>query len=1066
MKQIYKSIKTKIAAVSALMLLVAATGYAQVKITGTVRDERNAPVSGASVAVPNSSLGTVTSPQGRYTITVPAGATHLAFSLLGYSADTVAINNRTVIDVRMQESAQKIEDLVVIGYGTTRKSDLTGAVSSVKLNDTEVASTTSFDRLIQGRVAGVQVTSSNSAPGGAVEIKVRGTGSWNTSSEPLYVVDGIVMNASNQDNRSVFSIGGDTGGNSDQVAQNTLAAINPSDIVSMEVLKDASATAIYGSQGANGVVLITTRQGTSKKPTITLNYSLQRSQIARKIPLLDTYGFAAWRKEIGGANSIDPDTCGVDWQDYVMQTAWSNVIRMGISGKTDKTNYMLSGSFNDQNGIIQNTGLKVGSLRINLEKTANKIVTFGTKTQFSYQVNNMTLGSDSEGTTARSIIRQMLGTPPYMTAAQDVSNFGGDPDEDISGPAVWLKEYEDVSHTWRVMPSVYIRLNLMKGLIFNSTLGGDYQRKLRTRSYGVDLNQGQDGPGRAGLDVMRSIGYNWDNTLNYTTQLGKHRINAMAGTTFRGGMTEDYQVENNNFPDPKMNWGSWAMFEGQRADDQASNYTETKFTMLSFYARGIYSYNDRYALTATIRADGVSRFAPGQKYGYFPSFAFAWNAANESFLKHVRQINQLKLRLGWGMTGNSLITPYGTLYTYTPTLAAWYANGQIPTGVPGSLGNGTAITGYTADGGVNPSLKWEASEMYNAGIDASAFTNRLNFTVDVYYRRSHDLLTNITVAKSSGSSGLNANRGAVRNIGLEISLDGTPVSSHNFRLTLGGNIAFNRNKILDTYQPVGLWGTNNWAAFLGGNVGSNQFIKHSPNIFITGKPMGLFYGLQTNGIIQAGETGPWDKAASTTVQTSTQPGHVRFVDQNGDGVVDDTDYVIIGNPNPKFTGGFYLSMTFFNNLTLDANFNAVYGNDVLNGNLIQENNVGIDANATQNIRAAAYYQAWRPNAPSNTYPGLGMAPGTANVYDRMVEDGSFLRLSNISLTYNLPLRKKVSWINNVNVSLSARNFWILTNYSGFDPEVSSFAFNAKKIGIDWSSYPNSKALILSIGLTF
>ena len=1056
MRQIY-SIKAKIAAVSALMLLMATAGYAQVKITGTVRDDKDAPIVGATIMVPNSSLGVISDAQGRYSITVPSEATQLTFNSIGYTSESVVINNRTVIDVKLQESMQDIEEVVVIGYGGARKSDLTGAVVSVKIAETEAASTPSFERLLQGRVAGVQVTQANAAPGGVMEIIVRGASSFNMASEPLYVVDGIVLNPSSQDNRSVFSIGGATGGNNDQVQQGALASINPSDILSMEVLKDASATAIYGSEGANGVILITTKQGTSKKPSIKVDFSSQASEISRKIPLLNLDEFRLWREEI--STNIPADTVrNVDWQDEMMRRAWSNTFRISISGKSDNTSYMFAGNFTNSNGIIQKTSAQIGSLRINLETTVNKTITFGSKTNLSFQVNNMTLSSDANGTANRSMIRQMLMFRPYRTKEIDLSAYD-DEEDALEGPESWLMGYQDLSREWRVTPNLYARLNILPWLTFNSTLGGDFRRKLRTRSFGNDLYAGQDGPGRAGAGAMKSLRYNWDNVfqINYKFKSG-HRINGTLGMAMDRSESEDYQHENNHFPDPKMKWGAASIFQGDRMGDQPTNYNNPKNSKLSFFARGIYSYKDRYSLTTTFRADGSSKFAPGNKYSYFPSFACAWNAGNESFLKKVHQIDQVKLRVGWGMTGNSNLSPYQTLRTYNSTLYASYTSFDPSTGA--------AQTGYLLDGFPNLLLKWETNEMYNIGLDLSFFKSRLSLTTDVYYKNTWDLLNNIQIPASSGVTTIWGNRGSILNKGLEISLDGIPISTPNFRMSLGANISFNRNKILDTAQPVGLMGTHEWASFLGGTVGGgNQIINHPANIFITGKPLGLFYGLQTDGIIQVGERGPQDLAGN---DRSTEPGYVKFVDQNGDGAINDDDYVIIGNPNPKFTGGFYCSFG-YRNLTLECNFTGVYGNDILNGNLCQEYNVGPNnpngnGGPNNNIRPEAYFQAWRPDAPSNKYPALGRYPGTSNVLDRWIEDGSYLRLSNISLSWRIPLKK--TWINAVNLTLSARNLWIWTNYSGFDPEVNSFAYDATRLGVDWSSYPTSKSYILNVGLTF
>jgi len=1061
--------------VAVFLVMTSMAAMAQVQITGHVKDaSTKEAIDGVGVVVPGSTITATTHNDGKFSILVPEDAQKLVFKIIGYVDDTVMINNRTVIDVQMSQSAQKIDDLVFIGYGAVKRSDLTGAVTSVKINDTEASSTDSFDRLLQGRAAGVQVVNTSGAPGGVSEITIRGASTFSAgATEPLYVVDGIILNPASQDARGVFSTGGGTGDAGVQEKQNALAAINPSDILSMEVLKDASATAIYGSQGANGVVIITTKSGTTAKAKIDFNASMQFSTPTKYLPQLSKNEWSQWQSEAKPkGNNFDPDTTqGMDWQRYSMRQAFSQIYRLSVSGNTDDTKYYFSGSLNKTSGIMFNSGINLSTFRINVEKKINKVITVGTASNFSYSSNQMTSQGNSDGTANKAITKQMLVYHPY-TAPKDIYDPNSDEGDNIAqSPISWRYSYQDNRNEWRATPSLYANLYLLKWLTFRSMLGGDYRRQLVGRSNGQGLYSGDTNGGRAGITTLGALSWNWDNTFSINKTFGPggaHSLQGTLGMSMNSKMQQSYQVQSSLFgtslTDPNwrtaMRWGPEALYLGTQVDVQASNYDESLYNLLSYYARAVYGYKGRYTLTATIRADGSSKFKGSNQFSWFPSFAFAWKADQETFIKKVRWINQLKLRLGWGETGNQgSVAPYQTLFTYSSTPYMIGTTGWMPP-------NGTTTglkTGYNLSGIANPTLKWETSEQYNVGLDFSAFNNRVNFTMDIYRKNTWDLLQNMPLPQSSGpGANMYVNRGGIRNDGIELSLDLTPIQTQSFRLAIGGNISFNRNVITDTGQPYGWMGTNYWSAFQGGTVGSgNTNISLPVNIFIKGKPMGLFYGLKTNGIIQAGEVGP------SQGSNASMPGFPRFVDQNGDGVIDDGDYVIIGDPNPKFTGGFYLSMT-YKNLSLDVNFNGTYGNDVFNGNYVTELRVGVAGNTpTNNIRSEAYYEAWRPDAPTNgRYPGLGQSPDPNIVPDTFIEDGSFLRLSNISLAWRIPLQKKLGWITAVSLSLSGRNLWLLTNYPGWDPEVNSFAFNPLIRGVDWSSYPGSKAIIFGIGLTF
>lgn len=1024
---------------AALAATLALPAVAQNVITGTVRDQTaHTPLAGVNVLIPGTTTGTSTTAEGRYSIRIPEGARkQLVFSLIGYQTDTLAVNNRTILDVELAETSSQVEEVVVVGYGSMRKSDITGSSVSVKINDEDAASVSSFDKLLQGRAAGVSVTTGNSAPGGAVQVVIRGSSSFNSSNQPLYVVDGVILNSPTEDVRSIFNgAGGDN-----QETQNPLTAINARDILSMEVLKDASATAIYGSQGANGVVLITTKQGTTMKPKIDFSSTLTISHRNKKIPLLNTREFAAYRDEMKDRQFLPDTVRGVDWQDYSMRTAFSTSNRVTISGKTPSTNYLVAAGYSKNNGIVKQTANSASDLRVNLESTLSKIFTVGTRTSFSYITTNMLVGTDANGGMNNSMTRQILSTVPYWQV--DLNNPDDDSGDELSvvGPYTWFKEYDDTSRDYHLISNAYLNVKIAPWLSFRSSFGADFRSKSRERYFGPRLNRSSGANGRGGMAELRSFKYTLDNMLNFNKSFrGGHRLSGVVGFTISSQQTENVSNSAENFTNSDYRLDGLHL--GQIGYSEW--YSLSKANIVSVLARVVYSYRDRYVVTGTFRTDGSSKFARENRYSYFPSIAFAWRVSEEGFLKGNRTLTYLKFRAGWGQVGNQGLAPYQTLATY----------GAVKIASPGTVGD--VITGYAPSVLPNPSLKWETTQQINVGVDLGLF-NRITITADIYKKDTKDLLQRMSLPYSSGFSTMWANRGSIRNNGLEISLDGTLISNKDFSWNIGGNISFNRNKITDSGCQTGIWGTHRWKAFLGTNLtNSNSVMKSPVNIFIEGKPSGLFYGFKTDGIIQEDGTGP----TFNGLEKTSNAGYVRYVDQDGDNNITDADLTIIGNPNPDFTYGFYTSFS-WKGLSLDLNFNGVYGNDILNANLVWEEYT----NGQYNIRRDAYFKAWRPDAPNNEYPALKSSPDQGQPTDRMIEDGSFLRLANATLSYKFNL-KKSSAIKAITASISGNNLFCISNYKGWDPEVNSFTFDPLRVGIDWSSFPNYRSYTVGIGLSF
>lgn len=874
-------------------LLLTVELFAQTAVSGRITDKNGESVIGATILVKGTTTGTSSDAEGRYKIVIPAAAEKtLQVSYLGYKPQEIAVGTRTRIDIELESDEAQIEEVVVVGYGTLRKSDVTGAVTSVKIDKNEAAQVASFDKLLQGHAAGVQVTTGNAAPGGAVSVKIRGTSSFNGTGEPLYVVDGIILNPSSQDVKNPL---GSTG----QEAQNALASISPQDIASMEILKDASATAIYGSMGANGVVLITTKQGTSDTPRIEFSTMVDISTPRKHIDVLDLDQFLAYSDDVGVSLDIKEGEVleARDWQDYTMRNAVSINTRVSVSGRSDKSNYYLAGGYLDNNGIIRNTNVRQYDFRANFDHRIAKFIKVGTKTTVSNRKNQMTQGTEPGGTQnatrATSMIRQMLGSKPYVTTSgEDLGD-----EEDYKGTDLWLNSYEDGSDEFRLSGSLYADIRLTKWLSFKTTFGTDYRNKNRTRFYGQYLDNGLNG--RAGFSELVAFRYNVDNMFNINKSFkGGHRIDAVLGISVNSAENHNSTINAQDFPDyPALEFRSDAI---SNAKTQVPGYSEDASTLMSYIARMVYSYKDRYVLTATFRADGSSKFSKENRFSYFPSFSAAWRMSEEKFMKNLNFISNLKLRAGWGMVGNQGLSPYQTLTTYSSMYTA------DPNSDYSVSPDGQFVIGIKPSIMSNRELKWETTEQYNVGLDLGLLDNRLNMTLDLYYKNTKDLLQQISIPPSTGFSSMWINRGNIENRGVEFSVDAYPVDNADFTWNVNANISFNRNKIGSIGLPAASHGNIFASAFEGEEISNtSDYFKMPANIFIEGRPAGLFYGFRTNGIVTQEAI---DKGLVPTYRgQQLQPGDIWYLDTDGSGNVDDMDKEVIGDPNPSFTYGFSTS---------------------------------------------------------------------------------------------------------------------------------------------------------------
>lgn len=1031
-----------------------------ITVTGTVKDTGGEPIIGAAVMVEGTSNGALTDIDGKYTISVSqkSGAkTKLVYSSISYISQTVELNGRSIIDIVLEDDLEQLDEVVVVGYGAMKKSDLTGSVTSVSIDETKALQSGSIDQLLQGQAAGVHVVSNSSAPDAGVSVIIRGASSFNSNSQPLYVVDGVLMNTSGS--MSVGSHAGDDAGITED--NNGLIGISPQDIASIEILKDASATAIYGSQGANGVILITTKSATMEKPVITFSSGVTISNIRKKFDLLtptDYLYFLDLKGEPHTSTHYKAFTSEVesgqyspiDWQDYTTRTGISQRYYLTVAGRPKNANYRLSIGYNDNQGIIKQTGYENLTMRLNLDKTI-KNFSIGTKSSISYMKSEMTqgIGGTASQTPATSMIMSMLLTRPLQTNLDyDPEGYEIDSDYAASGPDRWMTDYQSERSEIRINPSLYAQYKIRPWLTFKSTIGGDFRSSERLNFKSKRINTRATGSTGAVAQMIR-LNWNWDNLLMVNKKFGKHQVNGTLGQSASAVIGKTETVEGTNV----LQWKAMVSSLNS-APFNWLTYSESYSQLMSFFARAMYNYDERYILTATYRFDGSSKFAGANKWAQFPSFAFAWRINNEPWF-NIPCVSSAKLRLGWGMVGNQGVPSYQTIYRYS-------------TGTMATHDNPSHLQLYTTSLNL-PSydLKWETTTQYNVGLDLGFFKGRLTLAADAYYKVTDDLLQTKTLPASSGVTNPYVNMGSIENRGFEITLTSVPVHTKNFEWTLGGNFSLNRNKIL-SIDPSGLntsemylhvgEGIQTVDYFTGSKLSADAYCKDYINIFIAGQPMGVFYGMPTNGLVPVGEQG-----IPLSDGKFRGAGSINYIDTNNDGMISALDRVIIGDPNPDFTYGFNTSLT-YKKVTLRANFVGSYGNDIFN----QQGAVLTDVSTrTQNRLKAAVYDAWTVENQNAKYPAISAYALTDVNWctDRFVEDGSYLRLSTMSLTYALPIKNKNSVVKFVSLGVTANNLFVWTKYSGYDPDVNVYG-TVTKYGVDMGSYPSSREYLLDLKLSF
>lgn len=1040
------------------ILTASSTLLAQIKVvTGKVTDEKGSPIPGVNVQIKNTSKGASTDFDGKYKLEAKKGDV-LVFAYLGFSNQQKTVGTEQTINVSLKEDTQQLDDVVVVGYGSMRKKDLTGAIVSLKPNRDEAAIATSIDDLLQGKAAGVTISTGGSTPGSAGSVTIRGANSLQGDSQPLYVIDNVPQSSTSQGMRNSS---GDY-----QPSLDPLAGINPNDIEDIQILKDASATAIYGSRGANGVILITTKRGKAGKATIRVSANFSMAEAAKFLDLMNLSEYATYwntkypsdqRFLIGedikyaytgldenGANvTKESPLSNRNWQKEVTRAALSQDYNLNINGGSEKVKYSFSSSFKNVEGIVKNTGLKHGDFRLNLNTDLTDKLSVGFQLSGFLRKNSMMSGGNTTGRVSGAIIPTAINTAPYFRPTDDVT-FANDVDS--RGTVLsWLTDYDDINNEQRFTGSFNADYKISKNLKYTFRTGGNLNNVEKTNWYDLGLYNGFLYNGQLTQDGLKRNNYNVENLLFYNKSFESVRIDATAGVTYDVYKLSSTAALGRNFPYKNLRTNGLHTATTQ----QILSPGQSDYQLLSYLARLNASFfNGKYVLTGTMRADGTSKFSPENKWGYFPSFALAWNVGQEDFIaNHVSWLSQFKLRTGYGETGSQNISPYSTVFGYG-AIGAGYAT------TTGAIVQGLGVSGIS-----NPDLKWESTSSINAGLDFGFFNDRISGSLDVYNKTTKDLLVNISLPGSTAFSSITVNRGEIENKGIEALLNIALIRKKDFKWNFGGNIAFNQSTINRIGNAPGEYGSlGTITAFLGNTAGDHF---GQANIFIEGEAPGLFYGFKTDGIVQQNDS----YVVGAPFGISSAPGNLKVVDVNGDGLVNLLDKTIIGDPNPDFTYGFQSSIN-YKQLRFSTSFSGVQGGDIFNANNRYTNLANFQS-GDRNRTPEAVFNAWTATNPSNVYPSLDSNIANGHIYDRYLEDGSYLRCTDITLGYTFKSAIATQLgLSGLDLFASAKNVFTISNYSGYDPSSRSFNFDPLRRGFDLYSFPAQRQIILGVNLTF
>ncbi|GGZ16914.1 SusC/RagA family TonB-linked outer membrane protein [Echinicola pacifica] len=977
------------------MLVGLGLSVAQSKtVSGKIIDDTGETLPGVNIIEKGTSNGTTTDLEGNFSLSVSEGAI-IVFSYIGYDPVERTVGNASVMDITLTADFSQLSEVIVVGYGTVKKSDLTGSVSTIDTKETFKAPTANLGNSLQGRASGVQVTSTNGTPGAGASIRIRGGNSITAGNEPLYVIDGFV-------------------------GAGNISSINPNDIESMQVLKDASSTAIYGARGANGVILITTKQGRAGTMEVNLSSSYGIQQLPRKVDVLSGREFAEW---INGQDTNPSDGLPfdldnlpgeeTDWQDVMISPAPITDNQISISGGTEKTKYFVSAGFFGQDGIIESTSFKRYSLRSNIDSKLSKVFSTGLNLSLSSTY------SDNNNVDLTFLIR----ADPLMPVYNDDGTYNGQVYGVANQQSNILADNvlnENDTFQKRALINTYIQAVLFEKLTIKSTFGGDFlfskQHQFIPSINPTSIRSGL--LGQADINRLNDTEFLNENTIDYREAWGKHSLSVLGGVTFQTQSRETVIISANQIPSDGVGVNAIELAPNENTSLN-SNYSE--YSLFSLLGRVNYSYDGKYLATATIRRDGSSRLGAINRFALFPSVALAWNVAEESFFDEIKAINVLKVRTSYGLTGNQGVNPFSTLPTYAVL------------GTSTILG-GAAVAGVTQGTLNNPDLRWETTAQLDFGIEIGMFQSRLTAELDFYYKKTEDLLLAAEVPTHTGYSTTIQNVGSLENKGLDFSLHGVIVEKENFAWSASLNLSTFKNKVLDLGSKTFITTVN-----MTGNQPAGQLI--------VGEPVGTFVGYLYESIDPA-------------------TGDAIFTDISGpEGIPDgeistEYDRTVIGNANPDFYGGFGTNIR-FKNFDMNAFFPFTYGNQIYNTEAFWANEINI------NGLASLRKNMWTPeNTENASFASVG-STSMSNSSNFYLQDGSFLRLGTLQIGYTLPA-DLIKGVKNFRFYFTGTNLFLVKSkdYWGFDPDVSTFGDNPVNRGFDNYEYPQNRSLMLGLNITF
>jgi len=1025
--------------------------YAQdLVVNGFVTDaQTDEPLIGVNVIIEGTTTGTTTDIDGSYQLSVPGDAV-LLFTYIGYEDYITSFALTPVLDVAMEIQATGLEEIVVIGYGKIAKKDLTGSVSSVNADAIKSSASVSADQALQGRAAGVVVQQNSGEPGAGTTVRIRGTSSISAGNEPLYVIDGVPILTSSSDVTSGAAKG---------TAQNPLSTINPNDIASIEVLKDASAAAIYGARAANGVILITTKRGEAGKSSVDFSYYYGVQEVRNPYELLNASQFAQFQNEAsfyGGKGRIydNPEAFGegTDWQDEIFRSAPMSNYELSFKGGSDKVQYAISGGFYQQDGVIIGSTFDRYNFRANLDGQITKKLKISNNLMFSYTNSNRVATDDNaafDGGTLTAVLGFSPLVPAYDANGKLVQkNFKVDQNGNLidgtqldaqgnlipeqvlntfANPLLKLLDSPSELKNARIINNLSATYEILPQLNFKVSLGMDYSSSRGDQFTPRASRSGGESFANSGAISTTTL-LN-ENTLNYQQTFEKHKVTAVAGVSAQQAKISSLNVGAIDISNDQLGFYNYAIARGASLNTDFSD-----FTFLSGLGRINYSYDDRYLVTVTGRADGSSKFGANNKWGFFPSASLGWVASEEAFLEDNGFIDFLKFRAGYGIIGNESIGPYLSQALLVPVDLAF---------------DDVLTIGFEPFIFPNSDLRWESTEQYNIGMDFSTVNGRVSITADYYIKNTFDLLLSTDVPYYAGFSSVFSNVGDLKNEGFEFS-----VSSHNltgaFTWDTDFNIAWNKNTITNLAgrdeipNNAALFGIDSWA------------------LLKEGEAVGRFYGLRTDGIVQLGEA--TEAIPNFAAAPPLRPGDRKFIDLNGDGVISGDDRTFIGSAQPDFSFGFSNSFS-YKGFDLSVFIQGVSGNQIVNFNKFLTER----QNGTSNVSLEYFANRWTPENASNRYPKVNGDPGLSRnfISEAEVEDGSYVRLKTVSLGYQIDNK----WLERIKVSnakvyVTGKNLFTLTDYSGFDPEVSHFGQSSTSMGADLGGYPSTKTFIVGLNVGF